>query len=107
MSGIGEEFYQEEIPPYIKGVGKTFIVVNAESGFGEEASPRKITISDVLEYYRTQAPNISSGIHSLAGIHGDWRQIDSMAKEMLELFKCINIDGLRKASRKAGLTPRF
>ena len=44
---------------------------------------------------------------ALAGITGDWRPIDMMARECLEWFKAVNITGMRRAARRQGLTHRF
>lgn len=73
----------------------------------------EITMKDVIEYYATQANNISSGMRVIGtlggnrGIAGDWRQIDAIANACLESFKILNIEGLRRDAAKQGLTPRF
>ena len=87
--------------------GKTFIDVNLAEDWKDPARTKRITIADVAEYFSTQARNIASGMRSLAGIHGDWRQIDYIAQDCLEYFKQVNAEGMRKAARKLGLQPRF
>lgn len=66
-----------------------------------------ITLADVAEYYATEAPNITSGCRTLAGLTGDWRQIDGLASLALGWFKRVNVEGMRRAARRLGLEPRF
>lgn len=73
----------------------------------DERQTLEVTISDVIDYYETQARNISSGCRSFAGVVGDWRPIDDIAHACLEAFKIINIEGLRREARKRGIEPRF
>lgn len=96
-----EDFYNNEIPGYIKSAGKTFMTIKIDG------NDEKITIKDVIKYYKTQAPNISSGYRSLARFGGDWRPIDNLANEVLEWFKYSNINELRKESIKMNLEPKF
>lgn len=101
------EFYDFQVPEYVKGAGKTYLILN----FGHERDgsikPRKITLKDVVRYYATQADNIVSGCRTIANFTSDWRYINSIAKECLEWFKFVNIDRLRKEARRLGLEPRF
>jgi len=62
---------------------------------------RIVTIKDVVKYFKTQA----GSRRSLAGIDGDWRMIDYIAQDCLNLFKKINCKGLRKESLRQGLEP--
>ena len=66
-----------------------------------------ITLDDVAEYYKTQASNITSGCRILSGHVGDWRQIDAIAYQVLEYFKEVNIEGMRRAAKRVGLIPKF
>ena len=66
-----------------------------------------ITISDVIEYYKTQANNIVSGCRTLGSIVGDWRPIDHLAQYCLDTFKDLAIDELRQMAIDKGLTPKF
>jgi hypothetical protein len=100
------EFYNGEVPDYVRGAGKNFIVINAGSEW-EGFKQHRITPKDVIAYYATQAPNISSGCRTLAGITGDWRPIDNLAKECLEWFKFVNADALRREGLKVGLEAKF
>lgn len=86
--------------------GKTFTTVRIAS-WDDTVKDVKITVQDVVEYYRTQACNITSGIRMIAGEAGDWRPIDNIARYCLEYFKGTCIDTLRREARKAGLEPRF
>ena len=72
-----------------------------------DSNNEKITMEDIINYYKYQAPNISSGYRTLAGFGGDWRPIDNLANEVLEWFKFQNIDNLKRMSKKMGLEPKF
>lgn len=99
-----QAFYGGAIPGYIVKAGKTFLMVRLAQ-WDDKVYPTKITLTDVVEYYRTQANNLSSGIRSIAGFSGDWRHIDNVAKECLAWFKYVNVKQLRRQSRKVGLEP--
>jgi len=97
-----QEFYNSEIPAYISNAGKSFITIKTTTVLDEQIN-LKITIKDVITYYRVWARNISSGIRKIAGHTGDWRHIDNLAKECLEWFKLVNIDTLAKEGEKYGM----
>lgn len=100
-------FYGGDIPGYILDAGETSITLHAGVNvFGDREV--KITMDDVADYYRTQAGNAThSGCRTLAGMAGDWRPIDMMARECLEWFKAVNIAGMRRTVERRGLVPRF
>ena len=97
---------QEMIGEFVLRAGKSFLTVRATNVFGEPTT-LKITLTDVAEFYLTQANNITSGIRTLAGLHGDWRPISQLAEMALDWFKAVNIEGMRREARKVGLVPRF
>jgi len=100
------KFYREEIPEYILDAGKSFIEIRtADDVHGKQEV--KITIKDVAYYYASDAGNISSGCRTLAGITGDWRPIDTLARECFEWFKFVNEEGLRREARKMGLEKKL
>jgi len=94
-----------EIPEYFKRICKEYLVVLVDDYPG--SNEQKITIEDVVKYYATQATNITSGCRTISTFSGDWRNIDYLAKECLEIFKVINMETLRRISKKWRLTPRF
>lgn len=91
---------------FVERAGKSFLIVRTANVFGEPIS-LKITLDDVAEFYATQANNLSSGIRSLAGHHGDWRPISELAELALDWFRSVNVEGMRRAARKVGLEPQF
>ena len=91
-----------ERPRYFHRVGKSFVVVNIAKG-----NKHKVALKDIARYYATQANNLFSGCRTLGTIVGDWRPIDNLVHELLEYFKSVNIEGLRKACRAWGLIPKF
>ena len=99
------QFYYANIPDYIVKAGKSFIVIRLNDWRGKQEL--KIKIDDVINYYATQANNIVSGCRTLAGYIGDWRPVDGLAKEALEWFKFVNVETLKRQSKKQGLTPKF
>jgi len=86
--------------------GKTFVDIRLSEDWQYPERVKRIRIGDVAKYFATQARSMS-GMRSIAGIHGDWRPIDNIAQEMLEYFKDVNVEALRRESRRAGLIPKF
>lgn len=97
---------QERVGDFVERAGKSFLTVRTTNVFGEPTS-LKITLGDVAEFYLNQARNLSSGIRTLAGHHGDHRPISELAELALSWFKSVNVEGLRRAARKVGLEPKF
>ena len=87
--------------------GKTYVTISYIPILGD-GSPeiKRIRVGDVATYYRTQA-NSMSGCREIAGIVGDWRPIDHIARACLDYFKEVNPEGMRRAARKVGLVPKF
>ncbi len=99
------EFYNGEAPSYVVKAGKSFIIIRVSDWQGQR--DLKITLSDLVEYYRSPTNNEASGSRTLAGHIGDWRQIDSLAQEVSRWFQQVNLVALRREARKAGLEPWF
>jgi len=97
---------QDMLGEFVLKAGKTFITVRAANVFGD-ATTVKITPANLAEFYATQANNLTSGIRTLAGLHGDWRPISQLADLALDWFKQVNVEGMRRAACKVGLTPKF
>lgn len=100
------EFYCDNPPEYVLKAGKTYLVVMAGADWQGGPKKHRITIKDVVEYYHTEARNITSGCRTLADIIGDWRPIDHLANECLQWFKHINRESLAREGRKHGMTLR-
>jgi len=97
--------YNYEVPEYITGIKKSEISIRVTKGWGESIN-LTITPEDVIEYYHKDARNISSGIRTIAGFSGDWRHIDELAKESLEIYKVINREALIREADKHGMQMR-
>ena len=97
---------KELLGEFVQRAGKNFLVVKASDVFGEPTTIR-ITPTNLAEFYATQASNLSSGIRTLAGLYGDWRPISELADLALDWFKTVNVEGMRRAARRVGLTPKF
>lgn len=97
---------QELLGGWVQEAGKSFLVIQAANVFGEPETVR-ITLENLAEFYATQANNLSSGCRTLAGLTGDWRPISELANAALAWFKRVNVEGMRRAGKKAGLQPRF
>jgi hypothetical protein len=91
---------------FVKRAGKSFLVIRASNVFDDQETV-KITPDNLAEFYATEARNITSGLRTLAGLSGDWRPVSNLADIALGWFKRVNIEGMRRAGRKVGLTPKF
>ena len=100
-----ESVYGDDVPSYIIANSKTSLTINVNDWQGKQEV--KINIKDLIKYYVEQAPNISSGLRCIAGLYGDWRNIDELAKEALAYFKANNIDELKREAKRQGLEPKF
>ena len=97
---------QDMLGEFVVKAGKSFLSVRAANVFAEPMT-LKITPANLAEFYATQANNLTSGIRTLAGMQGDWRYVSRLADVALDWFKAVNIEGMRRAARKFGMTPRF
>jgi hypothetical protein len=97
------DFYEDRIPAYVKGAGKSYITIMTGNDWEGDPFPLKITIKDVIAYYYKDARNISSGIRTLAGFNSDWRGIDALASECLAWFKLVNREALAREGKKYGM----
>lgn len=93
-----------ETDEFIVAQGKTYITIRVQDL--SKQRNLKVHISDVARYFAEEAPSMSGG-RTLAGLFGDWRPIDSLAQYCLEYFKRVNVEALRRESRKWGLEPKF
>jgi hypothetical protein len=89
------------VGPSVLRAGKTFLVVRCQDVSVDERLVR-ITAADVARFYRHQA-----GCRTLAGRTGDWRAVAALAQSALHWFLVVDVVGMRRASRQAGLVPRF
>lgn len=105
IEALQADFYGSEVPGYIVSASEDYLTIKVSDVLTEQSRNLKITITDVVEYYKTQARSMS-GIRTIAGHVGDWRPIDNIAKECLEWFKFVNRDKLAKLARKEGMELR-
>jgi hypothetical protein len=89
------------VGPSVLRAGKAFLVVRCQDVSVDERLVR-ITAADVARFYRRPA-----GCRTLAGLTGDWRPVAALARAAPRWFQVVNVVGLRRASRQAGLVPRF
>jgi len=68
-----EKLYGGQIPDYIVSADRNQLTIMIADFQGS----RDLTITprDVAEYYAGQAGDVQSGLRTLAGHSGDWRQI--------------------------------
>jgi hypothetical protein len=97
---------QDDLGSFVEKANRSRLVIRCANVFDEQES-LNITPADVADYYAHEARNLTSGCRTLAGLTGDWRQIDHLAALALEWFKRVNIVGMRRAARRLGLEPRF
>lgn len=91
------DFYEGFVPRHIRDAGEDFIIISFE-----KQGKQKITMKHVVEYYKAPLP-MNTGLAYLGKAFGDLRQIDNLAKECLEWFKHVNLDGLKQEAEKQGL----
>ena len=63
----------------------------------------RVGVEDVIQYYKHEAGNITSGCRTLAKLSGDWRPIDEMAKTCLNIYKAIRRTELEKEAKRNGM----
>ena len=101
-----DEFYNYETPEYLEIKNKNKIIIKASAWEGDEIKEIIITPQDVVYYYR-QDNNMGcssmSGCRTLSNFTTDWRMVDNIAKECLEIFKIINKESLNKEGKKFGM----
>ena len=97
---------QDMLGEFVIKAGKTFLTVRATNVFGEPQAV-KITPAELARFYAMEANNLTSGIRTLAGLQGDWRPISQLADVALDWFKSVNLEEMRRAARRVGLTPKF
>jgi hypothetical protein len=100
------EMAQDMLGAFVVDAGESFLVIECANAFGELEAIR-IAPDDLAAYYAGQGNHNGSGSRTLAGLFGEWRQISELANMATNWFLEVNIDGLRTASRKRGLVPRF
>uniref|UniRef100_A0A6M3LHL5 Uncharacterized protein n=1 Tax=viral metagenome TaxID=1070528 RepID=A0A6M3LHL5_9ZZZZ len=98
--------YEDEENDGFAKRGKTFVDVKLAEDWQYPARVKRIRLADVIRYYHRDARNITSGMRSIAGIHGDWRQIDYIAGDCLAYFKHVNRPALAREGRKFGMELR-
>ena len=101
-----EEMYCDGIPEYINVVSKNIIKIRAEQWEGAGVNWIKITPENVIDYYKQNNPMGCagmSGCRTLGSFTTDWRMVDNMAKECLEIFKLINREALVNEGKKFGM----
>jgi hypothetical protein len=99
------EAAQAEIGQCVVKAGKSFVVIKMQHTFLDEEHDVKITVKDVVKYYREEAASMS-GCRTLAGQVGDWRPIDNLAKIVLGYFKTVNVSALKRDAEKVGMVFR-
>ena len=98
-----DQAYNDEFPEYLQIINRNKIKMRASVWEGAPAKWITITPKDVINYYYKDARNISSGIRTLSTFSTDWRMVDNMAKEALEVFKIINREALEEEGHKYGM----
>jgi hypothetical protein len=90
---------------FVQRAGKTFLIVRCGDVFGQKQTIR-VTPTNLVEFFATQANNLLSGCRTLAGLTGDWRPVSALAQACLNWFRIVNVGGVRRAARRVGLVPR-
>lgn len=62
-----------------------------------------ITITDVVQFLAYEAPK-EKELKNLAGISGDWQNLNQLVQDLIEYFKEVNPKELAEEAEKYGLT---
>ena len=95
---------KETIGGFVQRAGKTFLVIRTSDVYGNPTK-LKITTNDVARFFA--AKQLGCSVRSLAGHFGDWRPICDLADIAFGWFRQVNVEGMRRASKKVGLSPNF
>jgi hypothetical protein len=89
----------EDLMLQFSSMGITFRGYTVYVSIGKN-NRKKISVEDVIRYYAYEAGNLSSGCRTIAGLSGDWRPIDALAKQCLEIYKVLKKNELKKTAHK-------
>ena len=101
-----DELYNYHLPKYLVIKGRNRIEIKASVWEGAPVKKLIITPEDVVHYYRQDNPlgcASMSGVRRISGFTTDWRMVDNIAKEALEIFKITDPEALRKEGAKFGM----
>ena len=93
-----DRMFDDNTPEYLDIVSRNLIKITISDWQGSKEI--SVKPKDIIDYYHTDARNITSGIRTLAGHSGDWRPINEMAELLLAIFKIINLPALERESKK-------
>lgn len=90
-------------------VANNVIYIRVAGEEGEKPKKKKVLMQNVVDYFvrYSGSRGFMSSYRFLGGIGGDWRPINNLAEECLEIYKVLNVEKLRRLARKAGLEPKF
>jgi hypothetical protein len=95
-----------EIPEFVDVVDNHTLKVRV-ADWSEKPCEYTVNVEDVVEYFAYQACDMLNGVRNVGAIYGDWRYIDELAHILLDIFKQLDIEYLRRVSRQYGLIPKF
>lgn len=95
---------QEQLPEFIQIKDDETLLVTHSDWQGSRTD--EITMKDIIEHYAYEAPSMKT-VRRIGSIMGDWRPIRDLAQIILDVFKMINIEKLRKISKEYDLEPKF
>ncbi len=86
-----EKLYDYEIPDYIEIISPNKIKIKTDQSFlrGTNDNWHIVLFTDIVRYYTYEVHSMS-GLRTLGTISGDWRNIDELAEQCIEIFKLIN-----------------
>ncbi len=90
-----DDLYYGEQPTYLK-IRNGKVLVNVDGHF------KPVTAIDIVEYFDRETRSLS-GLRTIGSISGDWRMIDRLAYELLDIFKILSPSTLNRESSKYGI----
>lgn len=100
-----ERLYNGTIPEYMGIQSTELITIRAAMYEGAPVEEVRLTPRDVVQYYLRDdevGARGFSGCRTLGSFTTDWRMVDNMAREAMEVFKVLDREGLMKAAEAYG-----
>ncbi len=92
---------KQKQPDYITHQDENSITIDVSKWQGKQETA--ITLQDLVEYFAYEANDDSKQLKNLAGIYGDWQNINKLAEEVLEYFKQNNREELNRKAQEYGI----
>ncbi len=103
-----DKLFEDQLPEYFEIVNTNKIRVKTDQSFlrGTKDNWHNITFDDILKYFSYEV-NSMSGLRQLGTIAGDWRNINDLAEQCIEIFKILKPKKFLEGKRKTWIDNRI